>query len=35
MEIIYSEEAQKDIEFWKKSGNKTIQNKNSTIIKCY
>ena len=27
MEIIYSEEAQKDIEFWKKSGNKTIQNK--------
>ena len=27
MEIIYSDEAQEDIEFWKKSGNKIIQNK--------
>ncbi|HEY4196042.1 MAG TPA: Txe/YoeB family addiction module toxin [Mucilaginibacter sp.] len=27
MEIIYSEEAQQDIEYWKKSGNKIIQKK--------
>lgn len=27
MEIIYSEEAQKDIEYWKRLGNKTIQKK--------
>ena len=32
MEIIYSEEAQKDIEFWKKSGNKTIQNKIQQLL---
>jgi hypothetical protein len=27
MEIIYSDEAQKDIVFWKKSGNLSIQKK--------
>jgi toxin YoeB len=27
MEIIYSEEAQKDIEYWEKSGNKILQKK--------
>lgn len=32
MEIIYSEEAQKDIEFWKKSGNKAIQNKIQQLL---
>ena len=32
MEIIYSEKAQKDIEFWKKSGNKAIMNKISALI---
>ena len=32
MEIIYSEEAQKDILFWKKSGNKSIQRKISQLL---
>lgn len=32
MEIIYSEEAQKDISFWKKSGNKSIQRKISQLL---
>lgn len=33
MEVIYSEKAQKDREFWKKSGNKAIMNKISALIK--
>ena len=32
MEIIYSEKAQKDREFWKKSGNKAVMNKISALI---
>lgn len=32
MEIIYSEEAQKDVSFWKKSGNKSIQRKISQLL---
>ena len=32
MEIIYSEKAQRDREFWKKSGNKVIMNKISALI---
>lgn len=33
MEVIYSEKAQKDREFWKKSGNKAVMNKITTLIK--
>ena len=33
MEVIYSEKAQKDREFWKKSGNKAIMNKITALIK--
>ncbi|GHV19702.1 Txe/YoeB family addiction module toxin [Bacteroidia bacterium] len=32
MEVIYSEQAQKDIEYWKKSGNKAIMKRISTLI---
>lgn len=32
MEVIYSEKAQKDREYWKKSGNKAIMNKISALI---
>jgi toxin YoeB len=32
MEIIYSEEAQKDIEYWRKSGDKSVQNKIQQLI---
>lgn len=32
MEIVYSDQAQNDIAFWKKSGNKIIMNKISTLI---
>ncbi len=32
MEVIYSEKAQKDREFWKKSGNKAVMNKISALI---
>ena len=32
MEIIYSEKAQKDREFWKKSGNEAIMKKISALI---
>jgi toxin YoeB len=32
VEIIYSEKAQKDREFWKKSGNKAIMNKITALI---
>ena len=32
MEIIYSEKAQRDRAFWKKSGNKVIMNKISALI---
>ena len=32
MEVIYSEKAQKDREFWKKFGNKAIMNKISALI---
>ena len=32
MEVIYSVKAQKDREFWKKSGNKAIMNKISALI---
>ncbi len=32
MEVIYSEKALKDREFWKKSGKKSIMNKISALI---
>ncbi|HEU0126355.1 MAG TPA: Txe/YoeB family addiction module toxin, partial [Flavobacterium sp.] len=32
MEVIYSEKAQKDIVFWKKSGNKAIMKKITNLI---
>ena len=32
MEIIYSHEAQKDIAYWKKSGNKVIQKKIQQLL---
>ncbi|WDZ99124.1 Txe/YoeB family addiction module toxin [Mucilaginibacter sp. SJ] len=32
MEVVYSEESQKDIQFWKRSGNKPIQNKIQQLI---
>ncbi|WP_427871559.1 Txe/YoeB family addiction module toxin [Flavobacterium sp. MMS24-S5] len=32
MEVIYSEKAQKDILFWKKSGNKSIMKKITSLI---
>jgi toxin YoeB len=32
VEVIYSEKAQRDREFWKKSGNKAIMNKISALI---
>ncbi|AXB56077.1 Txe/YoeB family addiction module toxin [Flavobacterium fluviale] len=32
MEVIYSEKAQKDREYWKKSGNKAIMNKITALI---
>ena len=32
MEIIYSEDAQRDIEYWKKSGNKIIQKKIQQLL---
>jgi toxin YoeB len=32
VEIIYSEKAQKDREYWKKSGNKIVMNKITTLI---
>ncbi len=32
MEIIYSDEAQQDIEYWKKSGNKIIQKKIQLLL---
>jgi toxin YoeB len=32
VEVIYSEKAQKDREFWKKSGNKAVMNKISALI---
>lgn len=32
MEVIYSEKAQKDILFWKKSGNKSIMKKITNLI---
>ena len=32
MEVIYSEKAQNDREFWKKSGNKAVMNKISALI---
>lgn len=32
MEIIYSEEAQKDIDYWKRSGNKVIQKKIQELL---
>lgn len=32
MEVIYSEKAQRDREYWKKSGNKTIMNKITALI---
>ena len=33
MEVIYSEKAQKDREYWKKSGNKAIMNKITALIR--
>lgn len=33
MEIIFSEKAQKDREYWMKSGNKVVMKKISTLIK--
>ena len=32
MEVIYSEKAQKDRDYWKKSGDKAIMNKISVLI---
>jgi len=32
MEIIYSDEAKRDIEYWKKSGNKIIQKKIQQLL---
>ncbi|MGV1012798.1 MAG: Txe/YoeB family addiction module toxin [Flavobacterium sp.] len=32
MEVIYSEKAQRDREYWKKSGNKAIMNKITALI---
>ncbi|MGB0879494.1 MAG: Txe/YoeB family addiction module toxin [Polaribacter sp.] len=32
MEVIYSEKAQKDRKFWKRSGNKAIMNKITALI---
>ena len=32
MEVIYSEKAEKDREYWKKSGNKFIMNKITALI---
>ena len=32
MEVVYSEKAQRDREFWKKSGNNAIMNKISALI---
>jgi toxin YoeB len=32
VEVIYSDKAQQDREFWKKSGNKAIMNKISALI---
>jgi len=32
MEIIYSEQAQKDIDYWKKSGDKVIQKKIQQLL---
>lgn len=32
MEVIYSEKAQKDRDYWKKSGNKAIMNKITALI---
>lgn len=32
MEVIYSKKAQKDRQFWKKSGNKAIMNKITVLI---
>ncbi len=32
MEVIYSPKAQRDIEFWKKSGNKSIMKKITVLI---
>ncbi len=32
MEIIYSDEAQQDIQFWRKSGNKIIQKKIQQLL---
>jgi toxin YoeB len=32
MEIIYPDEAQRDIEYWKKSGNKIIQKKIQQLL---
>jgi toxin YoeB len=32
VEVIYSEKAQRDREFWKKSGNKAVMNKISALI---
>ncbi len=33
MEITYSEQAQEDIDYWKKSGNKAIMNKITALLK--
>lgn len=33
MEIKYSEQAQEDIDYWKKSGNKTVMNKITTLLR--
>lgn len=32
MEIVYSSQAVKDLEFWKKSGNKSVQKKINELI---
>ena len=32
MEIIYSEKAQEDIEYWRRSGNKAVMNKITALL---
>ena len=32
MDVVYSEKAQRDIKFWKKSGNKPVMNKISALV---
>ena len=33
MEVVFTLQAKKDLDFWKKSGNKSVQQKIETLIK--